>query len=96
MDLKYSANVLVDKPLGVCVCVFAASFRSFHYSFAFLYLASISRLVFAFSSSDLNFLTGILKSVLALTILILLVSILSFLYLFNMSKNTSFYTHIPH
>ena len=48
MDLKYSANVLVGKRLGVRVCVFAASFRSFQYSFAFLYLASIRRLVFAF------------------------------------------------
>ena len=65
MDLKYSANVLVDKPLGVRIYVFAASFRSFQYFIEFLYLASISHLVFAFSSSDLNFHTVILKSVLA-------------------------------
>ena len=86
--IKYSVNVLADKPLGIRVCVFAASFRSFQYSFAFMYLALISRLVFAFSSSDSNCLTVILKSVLfwLWPYLILLVSILSFLYLFNMSK----------
>ena len=73
------------------MCICSVFYKFFSILLHFLYLASISRPVFAFSSSDLNFLTVILKSVLDLTILILLVSILFYLYLYSHSAlNISF------
>ena len=85
MALKYSANLLTDTFLEVLVFIFPASFKSFQYSFAFLYFASTRRFVFTLSNCSLNFVTSALKSVLAYTIFILLVSDFSALNLFSIS-----------
>ena len=66
--LKYSANLLADIDLAIPVLIFAASFKSFQYSFAFLYFESARRFVFALSNSSLNCRTSALNFVLALTI----------------------------